>query len=209
MKYNKVTRNPNRYKDKKIRGQKQKHKEKIEKSVKVNNVSRRSRMVMDPSGSVTKRHRYSRLVPIFRVQIDGVGIMRRKGKSYCPYKLSSKKDSIKLIPFTRPIKYDSGECVVCFEKAKMTEENTIKCHTVTHPLCKKCKDQFKKDVCPLCNNHSIGITVQQPYRRLNIPSFEEWVTPSRREVSFGITRNWIERLIIYYNQMADNHVSNS
>jgi hypothetical protein len=193
MKYNKVTRKPNRCKDKKIKGQKQKHKEKIEKSVKVNNVSRRSRMVMDPSGSVTKRHRhrysctavlYSRWVE--RVRIDGVGIMRRKGKTYCPYKLSSKKDSIKLIPFTRPIKYDSGECVVCFEKAKMTEENTIKCHTVTHPLCKKCKDQFKKDVCPLCNNHSIGITVQQPLE----------MSP-------------IERILTYYNQVADHHVSNS
>lgn len=198
MNYNKVTRKPNRYKDKKIRGQKQKHKEKIEKSVKVKNVPRRSRMIpQDHSDSWWSRPYY--ICPetlIFikkRVRIGGVGSTRRKGKSACPYKLklSSKKDSIKLIPFTRPIKYVSGECVVCFEKAKMNEENTIKCYTVTHPLCKKCKDQLKKDVCPLCNNHSIGITVQQPY--LDQPYLDRLRGIAGGGPSWALITDYIER----------------
>ena len=50
-----------------------------------------------------------------------------------------------------------GECVVCFERIKMKPDNTIDCHNVTHPLCMDCKGKMKKDVCPLCNSHSIGI----------------------------------------------------
>ena len=53
--------------------------------------------------------------------------------------------------------YSKGECVVCFEKIEMEPDNTIDCHNVTHPLCMDCKGKMKKDVCPLCNSHSIGI----------------------------------------------------
>ena len=91
--------------------------------------------------------------------------MRRKRKAVNIYHLNfitNKKESINQKPLLHPINYSKGECVVCFENCKMNEENTIKCHKVTHSLCKKCKDKMKKDVCPLCNNHSIGITINQP-----------------------------------------------
>jgi len=163
--YKRTSRKSNRYKDKKERKQYQKNKEKIEKSVKVKNVPRRSRMV----GELKNIKEFNGVCPEYldrmqkRVRIGGTGTMRRKRRVVYVNKLKlSKKESIKQTPLPHPSNYTKGECVVCFEKCKMNEENTIKCYEVTHSLCKKCKDKMKKDVCPLCNNHSIGITINQP-----------------------------------------------
>ena len=161
--YKRTSRKSDRYEDKKARKQYQKNKEKIEKSSKVKNVPRRSMMfrkIRDVKG-------FNCVCPEFlervqkRVRIGGVGTMRRKTRMTCSYKyeLSSKKESIKQTPLPHPSNYPKGECVVCFEESKMNKENTIKCYKVTHLLCKKCKDKLKKDVCPLCNSHSIGITI--------------------------------------------------
>ena len=81
---------------------------------------------------------------------------RMGGKGSQRIKQKKERSKISIDPKSHKY-YPKGECVVCFERIKMKPDNTIDCHNVTHPLCMDCKGKMKKDVCPLCNSHSIGI----------------------------------------------------
>ena len=146
-----------------------KHKEKIENLVPRNNASRTSltvrkstsipNLVLRPLESVNPE--YLKFMSN-KVRLGGKGTQRRKKKiSIGCRKGRAVKQNIKLsrkqLKCTPPIKYGKDECCVCYEKVKMSKENTIDCYGKTKALCLDCKGKMRKDVCPLCNNHSIGI----------------------------------------------------
>ena len=108
-----------------------------------------------------------------QVRIGGKGSSRRKKKSVKGELI--KKDiniSKKHIKFDAPTKFEKDECCVCYERVKLSKENTIDCNGKTKALCSDCKVKMKKDVCPLCNNHSIGLKIKEQYeypRRIFLP----------------------------------------
>ena len=138
-----------KYDDRKLNRQRLKHKEKKEKLTNINNIPRTSRLVVGDKKYFTLIDR--------KVRIGGKGTMRIKKKKQRSEIYVKNLDKVKPKPIKPPIKYPKDECVVCFERIKMEPDNTIDCHNVTHPLCRDCKKQMKKDMCPLCNSHSIGI----------------------------------------------------
>jgi hypothetical protein len=144
---------------------KNKHKEKIEKLVKNINPSRTSLMNRDlmetrPARPSTAAWAWDSWLAALReqVRIGGKGTSRRKKKSV-KGKLFKKdiNNSKKQIMNAYPIKYEKADCCVCYELVKMSKKNTIDCNGKPRALCYDCKGNMTKDVCPLCNNHSIGL----------------------------------------------------
>jgi hypothetical protein len=152
-----------KYDDKKLQKQRCKNKEKIEQLKKVKNVSRKSRLIKerDPYNY----HRYGiypeTLMNIgSKVRVGGKGSQRRKRfkpPSYILY--TEEKEKVKPIKLKPLVKCKKGECVICFERTRMDHENTLDCNGVKHPLCSGCQGKMKKNVCPLCNSHPIGLKI--------------------------------------------------
>ena len=186
--YNKHIKNiskSKKYDDKKLQKQRCKNKEKIEKLNKVKNVSRRSQLI---KGSNPYNYRESGINPETLMNIErkvrtgGKGSTRRKRFIPPPYTLyTEKKEKVKSIKLKPLVKCKKGECVICFERIRMDHENTLDCHNVKHPLCSDCQGKMKKNVCPLCNSHPIGlkITINESYSGFRDDIWPSWF------------RNWI------------------
>ena len=134
-----------------------KNKEKIEKLVNRVNPNRTSLMERIPRRC---NHRFNYMNPKLITRIGGKGSIRKKKICICGELVKKNvKISKKQIKISAPIHYAKDDCCVCYERVKMSKDNIIDCNGKTKTLCLDCKGKMKKDVCPLCNNHSIGLKI--------------------------------------------------
>ena len=153
----------------------EKNKEKIEKLVKRVNPSRTSLMERESRRYNEFNYMNSDLMI---TRIGGKGSIRRKKKKCVRGELVKKniKISKKQIKGSAPIHYEKDECCVCYERVQMSKDNIIDCNGKTRTLCLDCKGKMKKDVCPLCNNHSIGLKIMN-YKFIRIPRVYDYEEP--------------------------------
>lgn len=180
-----------KYVDKKQKKNKKQNRdvEKIEKLVKNKNPSRTS--LMERGSKCNYKFNYMNLEYLdflkSQVRLGGKGSMRRK-KKICLSCLKGElvKKNVKInkkqIKISAPIHYEKDDCCVCYERVKMSKENTIDCNGKTRTLCLDCKGKMKKDICPLCNNHSIGLRIMN-YNFIRIPRVYNYEEP--RSYLFG------------------------
>jgi len=149
----------------KLNKQKQKHNEKIEKSKKVTNLSRRKHL--KKTGIYKDTKYYSFISKSLRRQFINkkYNILTKKNRQkmisqnnrkYC-YDYCDKRPDKKINQkqLKSPKKCSMGECVVCMESKEMSPENKIKCHNTVNILCNICRWKMKENNCPLCKSHPI------------------------------------------------------
>ena len=70
----------------------------------------------------------------------------------------------KLYRDTLYLDYQVKECVVCYNRVKVEENNKVYCKDTEHILCTDCKTKIsnnKNNSCPLCRSHTIKPPIYQ------------------------------------------------
>jgi hypothetical protein len=156
--YNKGKTKSLKINDNKLKKKHLKNKEKIERSPKVKNISRKERLIKITQEDVSKYDNNS---------------YRLKKKKPCELKINERHKYmlIKYVKTTEKVKVNQKalkpplkrkpnriykkECVVCMEKKKVISENIIKCGNTENILCVDCRKKMKNNNCPLCRSHKI------------------------------------------------------
>jgi hypothetical protein len=133
------------------------------------NISKQNRMKYTGTHS-----KYRKYLESNKLEKHYSGISERTGTNKRKY--SKRLSKFESRQYTRAIRLKlckPVDCIICYEKKNIYDSsNIINCNGVKHCLCNDCKLLMKKDCCPLCNSHSIGLTKLNVIDSHTVPMYD-------------------------------------